>query len=94
MAKGLQAPTVPYCFCTKGKQEDVPLVQMKKIVGLLGGAMISVMVLVALMRQSLQQAVTEVQGRPHYGHSSHPGRTGRPSINTLWSYTHTCGYFL
>ena len=51
---------VLYCFSTKAKQEDISLVQIQEIAGLLGGAIISTMVALALMQQRLQQAATEL----------------------------------
>ena len=42
------------------KYEDIPLVQIQDIAGLLGGAITSSMVALTLVRQRLQQAATEL----------------------------------
>ena len=55
-----KTPVLPYCFGTKVKQEDTPLVQIQEIAGLLGGAITSIIVALALVRQHLQQAATEL----------------------------------
>ena len=49
-----------YCFVTKAKMEDVPLVKTQEITWLLGGAITSMMVALATVRQWLQQAATEL----------------------------------
>ena len=56
----LQPFALPDCFGTKAKQEDSPLVQIQHIVGLLGGAITSIMVALASVWQRLQQAATQL----------------------------------
>ena len=53
-------PALPYCFGTKAKQKNVFLVQIQKIAGLLEGAITSMMVALASVRQWLQQVATEL----------------------------------
>ena len=53
-------PALPYCFGTIVKQEDAILFQIQEIVGLLRGEMFSTMMALALVRQQLQQAATEL----------------------------------
>ena len=43
-------PALPYCFGTKAKREDIPLVQIQDTAGMLQGAITSMMVLLALVR--------------------------------------------
>ena len=54
-----KTPALPYCFSTKVKKENVPLVHIQEIPCLLAGAITSTMVALAMVRQTLQQASTE-----------------------------------
>ena len=52
--------TLPYYFGTKAKQKDAALVKIQESASPLGGAITSMMLALALVRQRLQQAVTEL----------------------------------
>ena len=47
-------PALPYCFGTHVKQEDTKLVQIQEVTGLLGGAITSILQVLASVRQRLQ----------------------------------------
>ena len=51
---------LPYCFATQARQEDVPMVHIQEISGLLGEAITSTMVALALVWWKLQHAATEL----------------------------------
>ena len=57
-----KSPALPYCFGTKVKQEDVALVQIQEILGLMGGnhPYNGGSMALASLRQRLQQAATEL----------------------------------
>ena len=57
--EAFKPPAHPYCFHTKAKEDDVPLVQIEEIEGLLGGIVTSIMVALASVWQRLLQAGTE-----------------------------------